>query len=277
MAYAAAAASRKPRASTPATASKVPLKCPTRSSMSALNATASAKTGVRSRNRMPGRGKSGMLTRSPPTRSRGEDVIPQAYGPKRGAGRLGLTHDHDFRPDEALRRQDRRRRHHLHHRARPGDRIPRPERRRQVHHHAHGGRARPAERRHRDRQRQALRGPPRAAARGGRAAGRQGGPHRPHRLQPPAGDGRHARHRREARARGHRDDRPGVRREKTRRQVLARHGATARHRRGAARRPGRRSSSTSRSTASTRRACSGCANSPASSPPRAARSSSPRT
>ena len=77
----------------------------------------------------------------------------------------------------------------------------------------------------------------RAAARRRRAAGRQGGPHQPLRLQPPPGHGRHAQHPQEARARSHRDDRPGRRGQEEGRRLLARHGAAARHRRGAAGRP----------------------------------------
>ena len=68
------------------------------------------------------------------------------------------------------------------------------------------------------------------------------------------------------RARGHRADRPRVRREQARRRLLARHGPAARYRRGACSATRPRSSSTSRSTASTPRACSGCASSPATSP-----------
>ena len=46
--------------------------------------------------------------------------------------------------DQEVRRLHRRRRRHLHRRAGPGHRLPRPQRRRQVHHHARHGRADPA-------------------------------------------------------------------------------------------------------------------------------------
>ena len=108
--------------------------------------------------------------------------------------RAGRSHDRRLRTHQDLRREDRRRRHQLHRRARPGHRFPRPQRRRQVDDDADDPRPRPAHRRQRDRQRPPLRRLPRPAARGRRPAGGQGRPPRPLGAQPPALARRQQRH-----------------------------------------------------------------------------------
>ena len=99
-------------------------------------------------------------------------------------------------PHEALRRPGRRRRHRLRGRARPRDRLPRPERRRQVHDHADDPRPRRADVRHGQRQRAPVRRLARAAARDRRPPRRARHPPRAVGPRPPAVDGGVQRHRR---------------------------------------------------------------------------------
>ena len=117
----------------------------------------------------------------------------------------------------------------------------------------------------------------RAPARGRRAARREGRPHRSQRVQPPARDGRDARHRQDPGAGGHRDDRARDRRQEAGRRLLARHGPAPGHRVRAARRPAhpdpRRAGERTRPRGSRSGSATWCATSRT----RDARSSSPRT
>ena len=150
---------------------------------------------------------------------------------------VASKHDRSRGTQQEIRGQGRRRRRVVHGPPRHRHGLPRPERRRQVDHHAHDRRAGPAERGTRHGQRPGLPPAARAAHRGGRAARRQGGAHRPHRPQPPARARRDARAAVVARRRGHRDHGHRIRLPQARGQVLPGHGAAARHRRSAARRP----------------------------------------
>ena len=109
----------------------------------------------------------------------------RASGPG-GAKRKGQLNDRGPEPHETLRGQGRGGRPVIQRGARQDHRLPRPERGGQNHHHAAHPRARPPDQGHRHRARQELPRPGPADARGGRAAGRQGGARRPERLQPPA-------------------------------------------------------------------------------------------
>src|SRR4051794_31473212 len=75
-AYPTAAARRKPRASTPASASTEGSRVPASASVTALNAPASAKSGLRSRNSTPGSGKSGTSAIRPRASSSSTSALP---------------------------------------------------------------------------------------------------------------------------------------------------------------------------------------------------------
>jgi hypothetical protein len=98
--------------------------------------------------------------------------------------RRGHRDDRGTRAHQALRRQDRRRHHQLHHRSRLGHQVPRAERCREVDDHAHDHGSGPADVRQRHCQRQALRAPPCPAGRGRRPAGGKRRAPRPPRPSP---------------------------------------------------------------------------------------------
>ncbi|EOD66677.1 two-component system response regulator [Amycolatopsis vancoresmycina DSM 44592] len=152
--------------------------------------------------------------------------------------REGVEDDRSTSGVQTLRRQDRRRRCHVHGETRGGDRVPRPERRREVHHHPDDHGAGRADVRVGHGQRQGLRPAPGAAAGGGGAAGGRGRPHGTVGVPPPARASAHHRHPAAAGGRGARPGGAGRRRAPPGRRVLARHGAAARRGHRAARRSG---------------------------------------